>query len=81
MIAPLLPGAERLIPLLAGVVDYAYVDRMNYGYAASIYRKHRLEQFLTEEYFQTTGQLIAQTCAKRRIPCTVLFHDIVRESP
>ncbi|HOO90887.1 MAG TPA: radical SAM protein, partial [Syntrophales bacterium] len=33
MIAPVLPGAEELIPLLDGMVDYLYVDRMNYGYA------------------------------------------------
>lgn len=30
MIAPLLPGAEGLMDLLAGVVDHVLVDRMNY---------------------------------------------------
>jgi len=73
MIAPLLPGAERLIPLLEGAVDYIYVDRMNYGYADSIYRKHGLQRYRTEEYFRETGRLIQHQCEKRGIPCTVFF--------
>ncbi len=73
MIAPLMPGAEQLIPLVEGIVDYVYVDRMNYGYADSIYRTHKLEQYRTDAYFKTTGRLISRQCQERGIPCSVFF--------
>jgi DNA repair photolyase len=38
MVAPLLPGAEKLPVELAGAVDFVLVDRLNYHYADHIYR-------------------------------------------
>lgn len=73
MIAPILPGAERLIPQLEGIVDYVYVDRMNYGYADSIYRMHGLDEYRTDLYFNTIGQAISQQCQDRGIPCSICF--------
>ncbi|OPX64456.1 radical SAM protein [Methanoregula sp. PtaB.Bin085] len=52
MIAPVLPGAEDLVRLLKGKVDYVFIDRMNYHYADHVYREHGLEYALTDEYFE-----------------------------
>jgi DNA repair photolyase len=58
MIAPILPGAEKLINLLEGAVDYILVDRMNYHYADFVYKKYGLEEYMTEEYFTQVSQQI-----------------------
>ena len=59
MIAPMLPGADGLAGLLAGKADYVYIDRMNYHYADSIYRKYGLEDCLTDEFFSRTRRALA----------------------
>lgn len=52
MIAPLLPGAEGLAELLEGKVDSVLIDRMNYHYADSVYRKHGLQEKLSDDFFR-----------------------------
>jgi DNA repair photolyase len=73
MIAPALPGAERLISLLEGKVDYIYLDKMNYVYAKGIYRSAKLEQYLTEEYFEYIKQKLLQECKKTGIECRIVY--------
>ncbi len=73
MIAPILPGAEKLVDLLSGKVDYILVDRMNYRYADSIYRKHGLDENMTEEYFTGVSRQIESDCSRLGIECTVVF--------
>lgn len=73
MIAPILPGAENLIEMLEGKVDYIYVDRMNYDYANTIYRKNNLTRFLDNEYFDAVSQDIAYKAEKAGIECHVVF--------
>ena len=73
MVAPVLPGAENLVPLLKGAVDYLYVDRMNYGNATRVYHEHRLEQFRTDAYFQKVKTIIQQQAAESGIPCSVFY--------
>jgi DNA repair photolyase len=73
MIAPLLPGAETLVNELKGKVDYIIVDRMNYNYAGWIYRKHHLEDKLTDNYFEMAGREIANNCLKSGIVCKLVF--------
>jgi DNA repair photolyase len=73
MIAPILPGAEKLVDLLAGTVDYILVDRMNYQYADFIYRKHGLEEKKTEEYFVRVNKQITSDCCRLGIECTTVF--------
>jgi DNA repair photolyase len=73
MIAPILPGAEILVDLLAGAVDYILVDRMNYHYADSIYRKHGLEEKMTEEYFSRVSKRISSDCHREGIVCTIVL--------
>ncbi len=58
MIAPMLPGAEGLAELLKGKIDYLLTDRMNYHYADWVYRKHGLEDKLTDDFFRRTGKKI-----------------------
>jgi len=59
MIAPMLPGAERLAELLNGKIDYSLIDRMNYHYADWVYRKYGLEDKLTDDFFYRTRQELA----------------------
>lgn len=59
MIAPVLPGAEGLAELLKGKIDYVLIDRMNYHYADRVYRKYRLEDKLTDDFFERTRQVLA----------------------
>jgi DNA repair photolyase len=73
MIAPILPGAEALANALVGKVDYIIVDRMNYHYADWIYRKYRLEDKLTDDFFQRTGRVIADVCKKSGIACNLAY--------
>lgn len=73
MIAPMLPGAESLVPLLQGKADYVLVDRMNYHYADRIFRMHGLEDKLTDEYFRTTGRSIAMRCREAGISCNLVY--------
>jgi DNA repair photolyase len=56
MIAPVLPGAEGLVKLLRGKIDYAIIDRMNYHYANWVYRKYGLEHALSDEFFARVAQ-------------------------
>lgn len=60
MIAPMLPGCEDLPPLLSGKVDRVILDRMNYRHADWVYRKHGLENYLGDEYFDMATQVIQQ---------------------
>ena len=73
MIAPMLPGTEGLIELLECKVDYILVDRMNYNNALSIYRKNKLEDKLTGEYFRRTAKELAAACAACGIECNIVF--------
>jgi DNA repair photolyase len=73
MIAPILPGAETLANALEGKVDYIIIDRMNYHYSDWIYRKYKLEDKLSDDFFQTTGREIANVCKKSGIACNSTF--------
>lgn len=73
MIAPILPGAELLPEKLEGKVDRIMVDRMNYNYADGVYRKHGLEENLSDDFFQRTASDITDACGKLGIDCNVVF--------
>ena len=73
MVAPMLPGAEDLGELLAGKVDYLLVDRMNYDYGTWVYRKHGLEDKLTDGYFRRAAQGLSSACRELGIDCRVVF--------
>jgi len=73
MIAPILPGAELLPKALQGKVDYVLVDRMNYNYANWLYKKYRLQDKLSYDFFCQTGNEIADACMKLGIDCRLVF--------
>jgi len=59
MIAPVLPGAEGLVELLRGKIDYVLIDRMHYHYADWVYRKYGLEDTLTDDFFYRTRDTLS----------------------
>src|SRR4030066_1018028 len=67
MIAPMLPGAEGLVKILAGKVDYVIVDRMNYNHANWVYRKYGLENKMTDDFFYRTRRELNSAFAKVKI--------------
>jgi len=69
MIAPMLPGAERLAESLAGKVDHVILDRMNYHYGDWVYRKYGLEENLTDAYFYRTERTLSSAFASLGIRC------------
>ena len=69
MIAPMLPGAETLVNILDGKVDYVLIDRMNYHYADWVYRKYQLES----PSLSLKSQELCSGFEKRGISCRVLF--------
>ncbi len=73
MIAPLLPRAEALAAQLSGKVDCVLIDRMNYHYGDSVYRKHNLENAMTYDFFLSKGKELASAFAEQGIECRVLF--------
>jgi DNA repair photolyase len=73
MIAPLLPNAEGLVELLRGKVDNVLIDRMNYHYADWVYRKHKLEYSITEDFFSRMKLKLAKAFEEESTPCHLLF--------
>jgi len=63
MVAPMLPGAEKLAELLKGKIDFLLIDRMNYHYADWVYRKYGLEDKLTDDFFQQTSKKLSKKLA------------------
>lgn len=73
MLAPLLPGSDRLPERLLGKVDYVLVDRMNYNYGDWVYRKYRLEKAMEEAFFLRTSTALASAFRKMNIDCRIIF--------
>ena len=72
MIAPMLPGSEGLPEALKGRVDYIIVDRMNYNYADRVYRKHGLDDKLTDDFFHRSTRELASACRGSGIECRLV---------
>jgi DNA repair photolyase len=73
MIAPMLPGVEGLPARLSGKVDYVLIDRMNYHYGDWVYREHRLEEAMSDDFFFSKGKELASAFTEQGIECRVLF--------
>ena len=73
MIAPLLPGAERLPGELAGAVDFVLVDRLNYHYAHCIYRENNMEWAIEDRFFAEKGDELKRGFEREGIPVNILF--------
>lgn len=73
MVAPMLPGAGGLVDILKDKVDHALIDRYNYYYADWAYKKHGMEQAMTEDFFQEKGGELKAAFEKTGIPCQKLY--------
>lgn len=73
MIAPMLPGAEGLLEILTGKVDYVILDRMNYHTADWVYRKYGLEDKMSDDYFYRTARNHAVEFTKSGISVYNIF--------
>jgi DNA repair photolyase len=73
MIAPVLPKAEGLVEQVKSRVDYVLVDRMNYHHADWVYRKFKLEYAMTNGFFNSKKNELAEALEKERIPFQLLF--------
>ena len=68
----MLPKAEELVTVLAGKVDHVLIDRRNYHYADWVYRKYKLESYLSDGSFSQIGKELCYAFEKG-INCRVLF--------
>jgi len=73
MIAPLLPGAEKLGDLLAGKVDHVLIDRMNYNYGVWVYRKYGMRDKLSEDFFRQASSEVVCTLEAEGVPCRIVL--------
>ena len=73
MIAPLLPKAEGLVTKLSRKVDYVLIDKMNYHYADRVYKRHKLEYAMTNNFFTQKKIELANAFAKEVVPYELLF--------
>ena len=73
MVAPLLPGAERLAGLLCGKVDHALLDRYNYHYADRTYHEHGMQWAMQDDFFEAKGGQLAAAFEHAGIPCRKLY--------
>ncbi len=69
-VGPALPmNPHRLASRLAGIVEFVYLDRLNYAWKVrEIYRSHRLENRLAPGYFRYVANAFRSVLEKAGIP-------------
>jgi DNA repair photolyase len=73
MVAPILPGADRLVEKLKGRVDYALIDRDNYAHADWVYKKYGMEWAKDEAFFRVQGEALKTGFESEGIACQKLY--------
>jgi DNA repair photolyase len=73
MIAPILPGAEGLAAALKGKVENVLIDRLNYHYADSTYKRYDMEWAKEDRFFAQKAKELKTAFEGEGIPCRVLF--------
>ena len=73
MIAPVLPGAEKLIDAIDGLVNEVLIDRLNYHYADHIYRSHNMEEYMTSKYFNRMKIILSERLKAKNIPYQIFY--------
>ena len=73
MIAPLLPGAEKLPAMLKDSADHVLVDRLNYHYADRVFKKYGMQWAMKDTFFREKGAELKKAFEKNGTPCQVLF--------
>lgn len=74
-IGPILPqDPQQLAERLCGVVDFVYVDRMNYcGRIAGLYRRYGLEFGLEPGYFHHISQRLREVFSDNGVEVRIIF--------
>jgi DNA repair photolyase len=72
MVAPLLPGSERLPDLLKGKADHVLIDKYNYYYADQVYKKYGMKWAMGDEFFQDKGGELKAAFEVAGISCVKL---------
>ncbi|MCP2605071.1 radical SAM protein [Candidatus Aminicenantes bacterium AH-873-B07] len=74
-IGPILPlNPENLAKKLWDIIDFVYIDRMNYCYKiVNLYRKYGLENYLTINYFYKISQELKKLFDLKGIEVRILF--------
>jgi DNA repair photolyase len=72
MIAPLLPQTEALAGLLEGHVDYVLIDKMNYTYGDWVYKKYKMEDKLSDQYFTRASQELSSVLERQGVDCQIV---------
>ncbi len=72
---PLLPGdPDRLAAQLGDVIEYAFIDRMNYVPAVrKFYQRHGLTDALDDSFFEKQASALAKGLRKRGVSVKVVF--------
>ncbi len=73
MIAPLLPHAEGFVEQLKDRVDHVLIDRYNYHYADSIYKKFGMQWAKEENFFEEKGEELRAGFERVGVECRVLY--------
>lgn len=73
MIAPILPGAEGLVSVLKGKVEYVILDRLNYHYADWAYKKYGLQWAVEDNFFSQKGEELRMAFERVGISCQIVF--------
>jgi DNA repair photolyase len=74
-IGPMLPlDPKKIVAMIAGIADAVLIDRLNYANKVlSIYRRHGLTDFLSHDYFNSTGFELKERFEKGGTPVSLLF--------
>lgn len=73
MIAPILPGADGLVSVLKGKVEYVILDRLNYHYADKTYKSHGMQWAMEDSFFSQKGEELKTAFEREGIPCQIVF--------
>jgi DNA repair photolyase len=74
-IGPILPqDPVKLITMIKGLADKVFIDRLNYSYQfMSFYRRHNLEVFARDEFFEQVKQVLVGELEKQNINYELVF--------
>jgi S-formylglutathione hydrolase FrmB len=57
-------------------VDHVLIDQYNYHYADWAYKKHGMQQAMSEDFFLEKGEELRAAFEKAGIPCQVLMGSL-----
>ncbi|MEI7636113.1 MAG: radical SAM protein [Syntrophus sp. (in: bacteria)] len=73
MIAPILPGASRLVEDLEDKVDHVFIDRVNYNYANRLYREYGMEWAKETSFFAKESNVLKSGFDRLGVSSEIIF--------